>query len=402
MKKINRLLFLVLIVCSMLLTILIPTNARALLEEWKVGINADNIGEFENAIQYERFNYMQAYVFPVNDYNTSTIEAFDHYSAYMPVYIPRYIIKRTASEIPSDVYLDVVANVFSYTGSNDSASSSALFVPLSFDTTTSADYSLRYYIGTNSTDTITPNSREYWHGTTYSYYNDSTTTRQGMHGFGIVGTNVNVSNIVYISGKLTYIVENPVNGGDRYTYVEKAIDEYKIINSDTPLYIDYTLDESIHLDSAVSIISKFEGEVLVRYGDSETHRVTYLEDVSLDYSNIVSYSDTNLSGFTATEHISIADTFCDYYYYSMIGVPVQPTETMSITSNGVYNVKDYAYVNVRVPQEFESDGLFGWITTATGGLMDFEIAPGWSIGIIMTIIIGLAVTVWVLKVFLGG
>lgn len=402
MKPLFKMILLSIVFSSVILTMIIPTNARAVLEEWKVGIDATIEGEFANAKQIERLNQMQAYVFPSYDYNTSSIEPLDYYNAYMPVFIPRYIIYRSSTTTPSEAILDHILNLYSYSGPNETANSITSFVPLSFSTTSSFDYALTYYISTNTTNALVSNSREYWHGTTYSYYNDTTTSTQTLHGFGIVAENTVTSNVVYIKGKLTYVVELPAGSADRYRVVETYIDEYKIIMDDTPLYVDYTLDNSIELDSAVSVISKFEGEVLVRYGNQETQRVKYVEDLSLNYSNNVSYVDTNLNGFSGTEISSISDLFCMSYYNAMSGSPAQPTATLLINTNGVYNIKDYAYVNVNVPQTVSWGGMFDWIFDSFDAFLGFEIAPGWTLGIIMTIVIGLAVAIWVLKVFLGG
>lgn len=405
MKKIYKILFVTLLLTSILLSLPLSTNARALLEEWQVGIHQDNTGasgDFTNVSQMERLNQMQAYVYPVNDYNTSSLEPLDYYLSYMPVFIPKYIVRRTVTTIPSEANLHYIANLFNYEGPDQVQTSSTFFAPIRFESNTSTDYVFEYYITTNGSTTLPTDSREYWHGTTYSYYNDTELYTQELHGFGITAGYVNVSNVVYIKGKLTYVVEMPEGNADRYMVVERNIDTYKFISSDQTLYIDYTLDNSLELDSAVSVMSKFEGEVLVRYGNNETTRVSYVEDLSLDFSNRVSYSDTNLAGFSGDEYVSISTAFNELYYNAMGDTPIEPVGTLSILDNGFYNVKEYAYVNVNVPQNVSWGGMFDWLFDSMGAFMGFEIAPGWSIGIVMTIIVGLAIAIWVLKVFLGG
>lgn len=73
-----------------------------------------------------------------------------------------------------------------------------------------------------------------------------------------------------------------------------------------------------------------------------------------------------------------------------------------ITENGSYNVRDASQVNVSVPQTISWGGMFDWIFDSVGAIMNFEIAPGWSLGVMFSILIAVGVALWALKTFSGG
>lgn len=84
-------------------------------------------------------------------------------------------------------------------------------------------------------------------------------------------------------------------------------------------------------------------------------------------------------------------------------IGIIPSGNINITENGLYDVTRAATVTVDVPQEILEDvNAFNWLYGAVEGILTMEIAPGFSIGVILLFIAGFALLIWILKIFFGG
>lgn len=79
--------------------------------------------------------------------------------------------------------------------------------------------------------------------------------------------------------------------------------------------------------------------------------------------------------------------------------------SITVTRNGRYDVGNYNYVEINVPQEnvtIEDSNMFSWLANSAEEFLKFKIAPDFSIGGILLFIVGFALIMWILKIFLGG
>lgn len=59
--------------------------------------------------------------------------------------------------------------------------------------------------------------------------------------------------------------------------------------------------------------------------------------------------------------------------------------------------------NLAITQnQIVEDGMFGWIMSSVESFMQFELFDGFSIGLMLSVIVGLSALIWILKVVAGG
>ena len=176
------------------------------------------------------------------------------------------------------------------------------------------------------------------------------------------------------------------------------------LNPGDSIVFDATLIEG-ETDGVNPITTCFSGAVMIRHSTNFDERAIITETFNDYFSYGLNYSDTNYEGIgDANDGVSggfsIVSAFNSQYWGTAMQEPNYGT--LTINNNGVYSTKYYDTVDVNVPQELEWGGLYDWLVGSFNAFTSFEIAPGWSIGIILSVVVGLAVIMWILKIFLGG
>lgn len=231
------------------------------------------------------------------------------------------------------------------------------------------------------------------------------------------------------SGKFDVDTSGSVLAGN---YASFLPEQYSLTLTDDT-YTDFMFDGVIYWVWNISSYPK----IFVDYAKSQGISAVAAQNVLVDYTNnfggIPSVLQQNpVASFAYTygtlNYVSGGDTLNieitangSYEYdvsdYSKVAIdvnlpniitpPSSPSEVLTITENGFYDVSQFNYVDadippdvVEVPAEFPS--LFGWVGNVLNGVLDFELMPNFSLGGILIIIVGLALIVWLLKVFLGG
>lgn len=196
---------------------------------------------------------------------------------------------------------------------------------------------------------------------------------------------------------------NDTNGRPSYTTVDvkKTVKPYD--TSTGEYYSNVKLDPVSTASFDTDQISwYFVGQV----GTANVGGVSYVAEYSTLQSkyNITATSSFNhdlvFSYNTSSDYDSISEQFIELVVESGLA-PDIPDDVMEITVNGRYNVLGKEYVDVNVPQNM-AESAFGWLLDVGGAALQFEIAPGYTIGGIFTFVVGFALIIWLLKVFLGG
>lgn len=138
----------------------------------------------------------------------------------------------------------------------------------------------------------------------------------------------------------------------------------------------------------------FTGSIYITSYTSDAVYPTFTNYFSDNYKQTLKVSNTDIvDGYNVNSDPLLS------YTYAKTDIDVGVLE---ITQNGFYSVDRYKAVNVNVPQTVGWSGMFDWLFDSMGAFLGFEIAPGWSLGILMTVIVGLAVAIWAIRVFMGG
>lgn len=220
--------------------------------------------------------------------------------------------------------------------------------------------------------------------------------------------NGEVNIYVYFKGSLfldygdTYEVHEYENGFTIDAEMSEEASFDALIRNDIDNF--YDLDCDIYFKGSFCIISENPEDIVDGYG------YCYGLDMMGDTKSIV-YSAGEIVQ-QQTDATYVLDKFVRMLYTSTDSAtptptptPTEPAGNITITANGTYNVSNYATATINVPQEnvtIENTNMFSWLMSAASSFLGFEIAPNFSIGGIMMLVVGLALVSWILKIFLGG
>lgn len=383
----------------------------ATLEEYGVSVPGVNtMGDFENARFWQRLNKTQAYVFPTYSYYyDEVIGELATKISYIPVNSPQYIL---TSEIYEDgeypAYLDRLSSLYWYESENKSDSELAMQGAMIIDDMVSVDrYNgyIKYHYSSALQGPDLGKLNILLVGDVYSYNVEHQFEGQpnNVDITGLIITNpaeATTPCVVYLNGTMKWA--GLMSKGE-IPHGEIAIDSYVMLQPGYSVRIDETLLEGDAGRSAV--MTCFSGQLMIRHGNGFTVPAEFCEEYNDYFSQCVSYSDTNLVGLYYGDDDkygghTIESAFNAQYWGTFTELP--DYGQLNINHNGVYSTKYYSSVKVEVPQEVSWRGMFDWLIDSAGAFMTFEIAPGWTIGIILTFIVGLSVALWAIKVFMGG
>lgn len=376
------------------LSMVLPIGAVT-LNQYFDGISSVGMGD-GNMFQrsYRSFFQMEAFAFvsgvPVFDTNEDEVRISNN---YLPLYIPTTI------------------NTGMVTTSNYDTSSVAIGT---------SHYSSTYQYGQNVYNVNSPSYLLMNVGVADPYGN---TNNIKSAGFAFINNSINTPSTLYFRGSVygrtinsrsySFILNGTtsykvyIKGGFSIYNMSGELERYAVTNAVISSIGNFVFDiKSVLGDSVYNSLSNaydlsewvFSGSIAVAYDDSS---VTQFPSLQVYYDSSKPFIDemTNFSYSSQYDSYSVYDDpIISFFEGSQTSAP----EFLEVTANGTYNIRKPTYVTVNVPQTVAWSGMFDWIIDSFGAFLGFEIAPGWSLGIIMTIVIGLAVAIWVLKVFLGG
>lgn len=398
-----------------LLTLCIMPIGAVYSEDYSFSVgDTTSSGEFTAERFWERSNKAQAYILPTyQPYHDDMLEdAVAERLSYTPVNMPQYVVP--TFPLGQEVYdsygsLDTITTMNSYTVNGSYypiLGGSVQLVKL--EKTTATQGVIQYKLTTTPTDRFAQGTRELWVGDIYSAYeyHPYTDNPNQVELNGLTITNQSSGTVVvYLCGTMDWAGE----ANEEYPETGSvAIDSYVLLNPNYSVTIDRTLIEG-ETNGVTPIMTRWSGTIMVRYGNDCESSVLYTENFNDYYSQCYSYSDQNLVGMSNAQDgknggFSIVRSWAMQQYMGKVLEPIppiNPTGNLNITENGSYYVRNYETVSVNVPQSVEWSGMIDWIFDSIGAFLDFEIAPDWSVGTLMTLVVGLAVAIWAIRVFMG-
>lgn len=356
---------------------------------------------------YRDCNNLTVYVFPsYTAYGDGIVGEPGTISALSPVNLPSFV--RFGSDFDSDndeygALSNGMEQVYTYTYDGVTASRVGggykALLQMRIDPLVGGDYgySVDYVIPPKSIDGSVLTGLKYQCiGDVFYYINDNNKP-VGLH-FSAESDFTTIYNISFdgcMFQKKGSIVDGPYYlTGSKTLGAGQSLDLFDI----TGIFDGVSIDASEVVFSGVITITaqgtvrenfiRFKNYYFDRYTVSLTSNGS---SQSYEFSNIIDHPIYRFFSYNPT----------DGDYPSGDGVMFQyPLGRLDVSSNGVYYVGNKQYVNVNVSTD--NDGMYGWLIDSLSSVTGFEIAPGWTIGIILSIAVGLAIIVWILKIFLGG
>lgn len=410
MKKIFTIITMILLFSFLM----VSTSAMVLTDFDLSIVDVNNIGEFNDTRFWERANYMQAYVYPSSTfYVDSNGGDLTPHNSYIPLQMPRYLT--TPFSFDEDTgewsYIDRLMSGIWYESPNGdtevSLQGAIVTEYLSRIGQFGGEYRYSFSNVFNGPDTSTLNV--FLVGDTYSYKN--------THTFGGVPNNVDVVGlkitnpeqstkpaVIYLNGAMKWAGD--ISDGT-IPHGIIPIDTHIFLNPGDSIVFDSTLIEG-QTEGVEPITTCFSGSVMLRHSSNFNERLIITETFNDYFSFGYNYSDTNYEGIgIATDGVnggfSIVSAFNSQYWGTAMQDPTYGT--LTITKNGIYSTKYYDMVDVQVPQEnitIEDANMFTWLASVAEEFLKFEIAPDFSLGGILLLVVGFALIMWILKIFLGG
>ena len=403
--------FSILFVCLTIVTLTFSTSAAVTSDFDFSIVDVNNIGEINDTRFWERANYMQAYVYPASSYYVGSSDGnLTPHNAYIPLQMPRYLTSPYSfdEDMGDWPYINRLMSGIWYSSPNGdtevSLQGAIITEYLSRNGQFGGEFRYSFSNVFNGPDTSSLNVLLV--GDTYSYKESHTFggTPNNVDVVGLRITNPSQSTkpmVIYVRGSMKWAgrVTN-----DTIPHGAVTIDTHLFLNPGDSIVFDATLIEG-ETGGVDPITTCFSGAVMIRHSTNFDERAIITETFNDYFSYGLNYSDTNYGGIGYANDgvnggFSIVSAFNSQYWGTAMENPNYGT--LTITNNGVYSTKYYDTVEVNVPQELEWGGLYDWLVGSFNAFTSFEIAPGWSIGIILSVVVGLAVIMWILKIFLGG
>lgn len=204
-----------------------------------------------------------------------------------------------------------------------------------------------------------------------------------------------------------------LSGTNDFVSIDNIIRDYEVDGLDTDIY--------------------FFGNIFIGYEDTNSlidNDYSFAYDLAISgFPRNLTYTDvevTNNTGNTVYDQLAnllspnagtypsyegYTDINGDFIWYGVynggkitVNVPTYARDSvLEITENGRYNVGSYNYVEVTAGETvIETGSVFSWLLNATQTFLTTEILPNFSFGGLLLFMLGFALVLWMLKIFLGG
>lgn len=201
-------------------------------------------------------------------------------------------------------------------------------------------------------------------------------------------------------------------------YLSGALSSYDFLNFMNVYFIDYDSENIIDIDFSsilnITLSIPIDGD----FNNTLTRTFNYNDSYESVGSTYHSYSLYNRYNDAYNEIADIVDTYeieylyfsfsisFDIVYYEYSGLfsdYIHVGEYVVIGDNYEINVNDYRSIfGGYVVEEVINPDFSSWLVTGIGAFMNLEIIPGWSIAVILSIMIGIPLLIYVLRLFFGG
>lgn len=411
--KIFILIFMITILVVQMLSVL-PSVSATPTDEYSFQISdVNNSGEFNDIRFWERLNKMQYYATPTYQYYyDGEQEKLNPRLSYTPISMSGYVVNpMTLNDIDIDdqANLDSIVNIWTYSANGEATGAPDGAVVINELTNDGKAYTghIKYTVNASVAQIADDSYRVLLVGDTYSW--KETYTFGGLTNdvdiYGLKITNPSDSGgpaVVYFNGVMYYA--DYANSGNEPRSGAVEINNYVILNPGYSVVVDESLIEG-DTGNIYPMCTRYSGSIMVRYGVGMTKPVEFYEQFNDYFSYCYSFSDSDFVGLENGSDgrnggSNIVNSWAMQQYYDQNILP--DLGQLKIESNGYYSTRQYSSVLVDVEQNITWGGMFDWIFDSIGAFMGFEIAPGWTIGVIMSIIVGLAIAIWAIRVFMGG
>lgn len=184
------------------------------------------------------------------------------------------------------------------------------------------------------------------------------------------------------------------NDKTEYVYLSNWLNA--AVSGDKPIYVSRIDIDYPHIDSyyTTAYVNIYTGGVdLSSLGDGyyPYNNKQFINDISNK-----AYQEGQLAGYIAGEKEAY-----DRGYQA--GIITSQKEAYEEGEQAGYEVGwDSGYDKAHSENLIVKKGMFSWIMDSIQGFMQFELFEGFSIGLVLSVIVGLSSLIWILKVIVGG